>query len=347
MPSPASNKRVAMGAAAAFVVLNSLVITLAALLIHRRRAVPRAPGRRVTHTQGLLDVVNTMDDKRFRTNFRVPKSVYHRVLGWAKAHPVYQPSTTNRHRFISVGLQVLVALWRQGRSATMHDAMELFGVCAATVMHAEWRFRMMLLSHEAEVIKARWPRTAAQCAAAAAKMSARVSRFGFPNCIGALDGTLIPVLCPRDMVDVLYTRKGFPGINHQVVCDGEGYIMFASLGRVGTVHDSTCLRDENGELGQLIQALPSPYYVIADSGYTATAKVLTPYKRPANAALTPAQRTWNYSHSLMRGPIEKVFGILKMRNMWMLRGAAHKSLHTYSGRIQMRLHLAQHGEGGR
>lgn len=42
---------------------------------------------------------------------------------------------------------------------------------------------------------------------------------GFPNVLGAVDGTLIPIIAPKDNKPEYVCRKGFHAMNVQVVAD--------------------------------------------------------------------------------------------------------------------------------
>ena len=42
---------------------------------------------------------------------------------------------------------------------------------------------------------------------------------GFPNVLGAVDGSLIPIIAPKDNEPEYVCRKGFHAINVQVVAD--------------------------------------------------------------------------------------------------------------------------------
>jgi hypothetical protein len=57
----------------------------------------------------------------------------------------------------------------------------------------------------------RWPRTLEQCAAAAAEFSLFSSKVGsniMKYCVGALDGTLVPMWCKDMFQKLYYCRKG-------------------------------------------------------------------------------------------------------------------------------------------
>lgn len=60
----------------------------------------------------------------------------------------------------------------------------------------------------------------------------------FPNVIGAIDGTHIPIKNPGGPeADLYINRKNFRSLNVQVVCDGKGLITNIVAGWPGSCHD--------------------------------------------------------------------------------------------------------------
>ena len=80
-------------------------------------------------------------------------------------------------------------------------------------------------------------------------------KFGFPNCGGAIDGTHVPIIAPRQHHTDYYNRKGYYSIVAQVVCDHEYRVLNIAAGWPGRVHDarvfansSVCKKGEAGTL---------------------------------------------------------------------------------------------------
>ena len=166
----------------------------------------------------------------------------------------------------------------------------------------------------------RWPTTAEMCADYAAGMAAR-SDYARPMkyCIGALDGTLIPIWVKDFLQKLYYCRKGFYALSFQVVCNAAGYIIWIGGARAGSMWDGNAIVGET-LLTHLMPSLPAGFYVIGDGGYRGLRWLLTPFKRKQGEMLPRKEERWNYYHSLVRGIIEKVFGVLKAKFRWMLRG---------------------------
>lgn len=271
------------------------------------------------------------DDKTFQRCFRVPRVIFQRLVHHARGHEIFAASVSNAERTLDVDHQVGIALWRQGRAAAVRDAAQLFGVSDGSVINASARFNSFMKREflQSEICD-RWPRTAEQCAALAAGMRARVAEpHSMEGCIGALDGTLVPIWVKRGFEEHYFCRKQFCALNFQVVADYRSFIIWTSGGRGGRVWDGNAIYDE--PLTQtLLPALPPNLFVVGDSGYVGSSRLLTPYKKPKNAELTPQQARFNYYHSLTRGVIEKTFGILKARNRWALKGVQYASIQAYA-----------------
>eukprot|EP00079_Xenopus_tropicalis_P034899 XP_017948670.1 PREDICTED: putative nuclease HARBI1 [Xenopus tropicalis] len=64
----------------------------------------------------------------------------------------------------------------------------------------------------------------------------------FPNCLGAIDCTRVPLTPPRAHQEQYLNRKHSHSINVQVVCDSHLRIMSVRSGFPGSVHDTHILR---------------------------------------------------------------------------------------------------------
>lgn len=54
-------------------------------------------------------------------------------------------------------------------------------------------------------------------------------RCKVPNVVGAIDGTLIPVIAPKENEDAFVCRKGFHALNVQAVVDSNSSIQVIAL----------------------------------------------------------------------------------------------------------------------
>ena len=149
------------------------------------------------------------------------------------------------------------------------------------------------------------------------------------HCIGAMDGTHIPIWCIDGQQEVFRCRKGFYSINFQLISDAVGYILWQNGGRPGRTWDGHGIENTVLET-ELMKALPSNYYIIADSGYQGDQHVLVPFKRRPLQDLTEQQHRFNFIHSILRGVVEKTIGQLKARFRWMLKGTPFQKIEKYA-----------------
>ena len=71
------------------------------------------------------------------------------------------------------------------------------------------------------------------------------TKFGFPNCGGAIDGTHIPVIAPQFYHPDYRNRKGYYSIVAKVVCDHEYQVLNVAAGWPGRVHDVRVLANSS------------------------------------------------------------------------------------------------------
>ena len=93
------------------------------------------------------------------------------------------------------------------------------------------------------------------------------------NCIGAIDGTHVPISISSDKAAPFRNRKGTLTQNVMVACDFDLNITFISTGWEGSAMDARVLRSaiNNG-----FQVPPGKFYLV-DGGYANTPSFLAPY----------------------------------------------------------------------
>ncbi|CAN1305147.1 Protein ALP1-like [Linum perenne] len=146
----------------------------------------------------------------------------------------------------------------------------------------------------------------------------------FPNCLGAIDGTLVTVRTTTASQPRFRTRKGTTAINVLAACNQNLQFIYCLAGWEGSAHDSKVLRDALSRPGgfrvpEVTLHAVGKYY-LCDAGYTNAKGFLAPYRGQryhltewgGNRPRT-AEEYFNMKHSKARNVIEKAFDILKMR----------------------------------
>ncbi|KAM7423433.1 hypothetical protein PAMA_011138 [Pampus argenteus] len=130
---------------------------------------------------------------------------------------------------------------------------------------------------------------------------------GFPNVIGCIDGTHIPITAPSHNEADYVNRKSIHSINVQIICDAAHIISNVEAKWPGSVHDSRIYRESN--LSARLQHGEFDGLLLGDRGYPCQPRLLTPYPDPEPGP----QQNFNRAHSRTRGRVEITIGLLKAR----------------------------------
>ena len=155
-----------------------------------------------------------------------------------------------------------------------------------------------------------------------------------PLCVGAIDGTHVPVTS----TDISYINcKGYKSINMQCVCDNNLMIRDVFGGFSGNMSDKIVFSRWEEEVGfvnyistcvpgKMIDGINCSYYLVGDGGYTLRPGCLIPFAGHGAGRLTPEKRDWNYWMSSTRICVEQTFGLLKGR--WAILTTTHRMRYT-------------------
>lgn len=141
----------------------------------------------------------------------------------------------------------------------------------------------------------------------------------FENCIGALDGTHIPVWVPMEQQAPYRNRKSFLSTNVLAACTFDLRFCYIYSGWEGSANDQRVLQDAMDRGGFNV---PFSKYFLADAGYVNKGTILTPFRNvkyhlkehlgSKDRPKTP-EELWNLRHASLRNEIERIFGVVKMR----------------------------------
>ncbi|KAK4318818.1 hypothetical protein Pmani_010241 [Petrolisthes manimaculis] len=130
----------------------------------------------------------------------------------------------------------------------------------------------------------------------------------FPNVIGLIDGSHIPIAAPSLNEDIYVNRKNFHSLNIQAVCDANQIFLDFCNRYPGSTHDSfvwhNCRLYRRFQAGEFGGA-----HLLGDSGYPLEENLMTPIMQPGNRN----QVNYNNSHKRTRVIVEQTFGLWKSR----------------------------------
>ena len=133
--------------------------------------------------------------------------------------------------------RVAVALWRLATGNSYRSTGLVFGVGRCTAMNLKDEFCLALLKSANDFIK--FPKGEAETRRA---IQAFQEISCFPQVVGAIDGSHIPIIAPKNDPNDYYNRKQFHSIVLQGVADADGRFIHVSTGYAGSIHDARVLR---------------------------------------------------------------------------------------------------------
>uniref|UniRef100_A0A3Q2XUA1 DDE Tnp4 domain-containing protein n=1 Tax=Hippocampus comes TaxID=109280 RepID=A0A3Q2XUA1_HIPCM len=234
-----------------------------------------------------------------------------------KLRPSLSRVTTTMRKPVSVEKRVAITLWKLATNACYRTIGHLFGVAQNTVCVIVHQTCSAIVSEMSQDL-IKWP--------VGDLMNENVRKFeerwGFPQVLGGIDGTHIPIIRPHDCHTDYYNRKGFYSVIMQAVVDSSCRFIDIFIGWPGSVHDARVFANsplyQNRTSGSLfwgdkrdIGGVPVPLVLLGDAAYPLSTWLMKPFSD--NGRLTQPQKDFNYKHSRARMVVENAFGRLKGR----------------------------------
>ena len=160
----------------------------------------------------------------------------------------------------------------------------------------------------------------------------------FKNCLGAIDGTHIPITIASHKAAPFRNRKGTLSINVMVACDFDLKFTFISSGWEGSATDSRVLKSA---MSKGFQVPPGKFYLV-DGGYANTPSFLAPYRGvryhlkefgSGRRRTQNPKELFNHRHAVLRNHVERALGVLKKRFPILKVG----TLHMLENQVKLRI----------
>ena len=260
-------------------------------------------------------VMETFSSHDWIQNFWMSKETFLYLCNQLQPRILYKD--TALRKAISVERRVAITLWCMATAAEYRTIGHLFGVARCTVC---------VIVHETinaivDVLLSTYIRFPCGEALVNAVKGFK-EKWNLPQCVGAIDGSHIPVRPPELNHTDYYNRKGWYSVIIQAVVDSDYLFRNVNVGWPGSVHDSRVF--VNSSLYQMVmdkkilqgeaRSLSGhavPFYLVGDSGYPLLTWLMKPYAHHHD--LTSHQKHYNYRISRARIVSENAFGRLKAR----------------------------------
>ncbi|XP_033117047.1 protein ALP1-like [Anneissia japonica] len=233
-------------------------------------------------------------DARFwKENFRMTRQSFQLLCNTLS--PSLQRESSNG---LAVEKVVAIALYRLSTPCDLRTIGNLFGVGRSTVCEIVQEVCKAVVSLMLEQYIV-WPaddrlRQTIDCFE---------GKYGFPQCAGAVDGTHIPIIAPKNNPADYHNRKGQHSIILQAVVDDKLRFTDINVGWPGRVHDARWNREINGVL--------MPIVILGDPAYPLLPWLMKGFSEGVN--FDDPKRNFNYRLSRARMVVERGFGQLKGR----------------------------------
>ncbi|CAA0821757.1 Unknown protein, partial [Striga hermonthica] len=140
------------------------------------------------------------------------------------------------------------------------------------------------------------------------------------DCIGAIDGTIIPAWVPEGQQGSYRCRKGYLAQNVMLACDFDLKFTFVLAGWEGSANDARIFNQTLSDPRYNFPYPPPGKFYVVDSGYAHIPGFMTPYRGEryhlpewlgSNQLPGNARELFNRRHATVRNVIERSFGLLK------------------------------------
>ncbi|KAK8760846.1 hypothetical protein V5799_011671 [Amblyomma americanum] len=262
------------------------------------------PEKRPKVESYLEKTVAAYSDEEFRRNFRLSRSVANALAAEFAKSPHY-PSRTDRGGLPPKSPQehVLSFLWYAANKSCIRDVAGRFELGESTHHRMMYRVMAFLLDIAPRIVT--FPDDLEKLADEFEQIS------GFPDTIGCIDGSYIPVRCPAGKVRSVYVnRHHYPSLTLQGICDNRKRFLDASTGAPSKIHDSRIFRLSNVSK-RLPQLCAGKYQILGDAAYPSREFLITPIRD--YGSLDASDKAFNTKLSSTRVLIENAFGELKGR----------------------------------
>jgi hypothetical protein len=231
-----------------------------------------------------------------------------------KDHQVFQRAEPSGRSQAPSAFQLLVLLkylGSQGNAASNQNLATHFRIGRGTAESYRKRALTAILSLELQAYI--WPDQDERL-----EISKRIRMYHyFPNCVGMIDGTLLPLqFKPTEYGENYYSRKKIYAVQMLVVCDDTTRINYYHCGWPGSVHDNrvwkTCRMGRKPD-----QYFARNEYLLGDSAFQTGPHIVPAFKSTSGQLMDPNEAAFNKLLSSPRVRSEHCIGVLKGRFAWL------------------------------
>lgn len=257
----------------------------------------------------------TRRDRHFVEQFRMSYPTFSDVCN--QLRPFIEKQDTNMRKAIPVEQRVAVALYKLAHGASYRQLSQPLGVSPSACQQICEEVYLMICRHLRSA-HIKFPTNE--------DLHNEMEKFAefkdMPMCVGAINGSHIPIKAPKNGRTAYRNRKGFYSVVLQACVNFSGSFIDICVGFPGRAHDARVFRNsslhrkiESGEvfpliLRKCIQGCFVYPYILGDAAYGLQVHMMKGY---TGAGLSIEQEWFGYKLSAARMTVERSFGRLKGR----------------------------------
>ncbi len=281
---------------------------------YRKRSYKRLQEILYGDKEDLEDFYSSRRKKEFLKHYRVDEENFWKLNEQIKGHWVFGTPGSVRKPQAPCEYQLLVLLkyiGTQGSDSANESLTTHFRIGSGTC--EMFRIRVLRALIDLESTAYFWPSSDERH-----EMSRVMQQqYLFPNCVGLMDGTLLPLeFKPEKDGECYYCRKGFYALNMLIVCDYMARITYYQVGWPGSVHDNRVWR--TCKLGRNASQYFLPHeYLLTDSAFTPSDHVVPAFKSTKGQPISSNNLNFNTLLAKPRIKSEHCIGLMKGRFPWL------------------------------
>ena len=276
--------------------------------------------RRFLRNTGWWDLVrDTYSPERFYETLRMSRATFNHIL--VRIHDKLLKKTVTEEP-IPPDFRLAITIYKVARGDYIYTIGEMCGLAKSTVC-------VIVTETCSAIINTLWDDTVKKYFPTSRDdFKDSMAKFGekwqFPYAFAAVDGSHLPIKCPKGGAQAMkqyFNFKGFYSIVLMALVDAEYRFIWASVGTPGNTHDSTLMQSTElwdrivagnviPNIVQQIDNVDIPPLILGDGVFPLRTWIMKPH---GDAVLPEDKKYFNYRHSRARLVTEGAFGRLKSR----------------------------------
>lgn len=270
----------------------------------------------VSRNSDWWEMHHSWSDAEWLENMRMPRSTFELIC--EELSDTLHKETTKMRSPIPVTKRVALTLWKLATNADYRTIEGIFGVAKSTICK--------ILREVCEAIVSKfmddyiYVPDSTKLREIATEFS---SKWGIPQCVGAIDCTHVPIIAPSNNTFEYYNGNGWHSVMTQILVDSAFCIMDLHIGNTGSLQDSELFKSSqlfaDGQDGLLfpdnarvINGVNVPYFVAADAAFPLLTWMMKPYPTDGKN-ITEQEKKFNQKLDCIHRVARQAMGRLKGR----------------------------------